>query len=543
MNKITNVTYTFDKALDIDSICEMNSSFDKGVLHIAYHGKNRNGTNISKNAFEAAIPSLANVPVVTHYMRQRDELGGHDMELVTGNDGQDYLVYATDPVGVVPSSPNCWWEEIEDDGVMHEYLCTDVLLWKRQEAYKNIKESGIVGQSMEITVNSGEQVDGVYNIHSFTFTALCLLGDKYEPCFESASLNVFGLSDFQTQYQAMLNDFKLEFATASGTNPTQEGGNEPMNTEMEVEVVETEEVETIETKPTEETVEAELEPVENSTEESGEEFVVELTDDTGEVAPTAEDSGEGFDGDSVDGSSDEGDSGDGSTADFSLTVMARLEEINRMVCEAETIIDSLGYEYSRYLMVDVQADEVIVYDAKRNWNLYGATITETGDKLSIDFENMKRKKVSYEDFLETDVSNNWMYEAFSGLYRAVNEATNAKNEAVAKFDELNAKYEVLYAAEQARLAAEHAAAVEEVFARFEKLLAGDAEFEALRSMEHEDVQALENTCFSLYGKKTAVFSTNNKKKSTVSVAVGANENKGVQKLPYGDLMAFLNKEV
>lgn len=531
MNKITNVTYTFDKALDIDSICEMNSSFDKGVLRIAYHGKNRNGTNISKNAFEAAIPSLANVPVVTHYMRQRDELGGHDMELVTGNDGQDYLIYATDPVGVVPSSPNCWWEEIEDAGVMHEYLCTDVLLWKRQEAYKNIKESGIVGQSMEITVNSGEQVDGVYNIHSFIFTALCLLGDKYEPCFESASLNVFGLSDFQTQYQAMLNDFKLEFATASGTNPTQEGGNEPMNNEPNV-YVEEPDVTVVE-NPEIDSVYVEEE--------------TEVVISSGEVEGNDDD----FNGDSIDGSGDNCDETSvvvenaepATTADFSLTVMAQLDELSRMVRDAEIIMDSCGYEYSRYIMVDVQADEVIVYDSKDNWNLYGARITETGDKLSIDFENMKRKKVSYEDFLETDVSNNWMYEAFSGLYCAVNEATNAKNEAVAKFDELNAKYEVLYAAEQTRLAAEHAAAVEEVFARFEKLLAGDAEFEALRSMEHEDVQALENTCFSLYGKKTAVFSTNNKKKSTVSVAVGANENKGVQKLPYGDLMAFLNKEV
>lgn len=533
MSKITNVSY-FENALDVSSICEVNRSFDKGVLRIAYHGQNRNGTNISKEAFEAALPSLANVPVVTHYLRQQDDLGGHDMELVTGDDGRDYLVYVTEPVGVVPSSPNCWWEEIEDVSGLHEYLCVDVLLWKRQEAYKNIKKSGVVGQSMEITINDGEDIDGVYHVHSFIFTALCLLGDKHEPCFESASLSVFGLSAFQAQYQEMLKEFKLEFAQAGGTIPEQEGGDKPMNTEIEVEVVETEEVETVEVVKPEVVVEVEPVSVDEPNEETTE--IIE------ETAPSIEDSSEGSGGDSVDGSSNEGDSGDGSTADFSLTVMAQLEEINRMVCEAETIVDSLGYEYSRYLMVDVQADEVIVYDAKRNWNLYGATITETGDKLSIDFENMKRKKVSYEDFMETAPENNWLSSTFSALYSSVSEAIAARNEVQDQYNTLNGKYAILFEAEQARLEAEHKAAIAEVFEKFEKLLGGDAEFEAMKGEAHEDVVALENACYSLYGKKKAVFTVaDNKKQKNISLNIGArSEDSAVAEKPYGELFAWKN---
>lgn len=536
MNKITNVSY-FNNALDVSSICEANRSFDKGVLRIAYHGRNRNGTNISKEAFEAAIPSLANVPVVTHYLRQRDELGGHDMELVTDNDGRDYLVYVTDPVGVVPSSPNCWWEEIDDASGVHEYLCVDVLLWKRQEAYKNIKESGVVGQSMEITINDGEDIDGVYHVHSFIFTALCLLGDKHEPCFESASLSVFGLSTFQAQYQEMLNDFKLEFAQASGTTPTQEGGEKPMNNELENVVVDEVE-ETVETVEVEEPVDVTAPLVEDEPAVEGTEVVED------EVTPSVEDSGEGSDGDSTDGSGAEGDGGDSSTADFSLTVMAQLEEINRMVCEAETITDSLGYEYCRYMMVDVQDCEVIVYDAKRNWNLYGAVITETGDKLSIDFENMKRKKVSYEDFAETAPENNWLSETFSALYSGISEATAARNELQTQYDVLNGKYAVLYEAEQERLAEAHKTAVAEVFAKFEKLLGGDAEFEAMKGAEHEDVVALENACYSLYGRKKAVFTvTDNKKQKNVSLNIDARGEESTQEVaPYGhELFAWMNK--
>ena len=526
MNKITNVIYTFDNALDVSSICEANRSFDKGVLRIAYHGDNRNGTNISKKAFEDAIPSLANVPVVTHYMRRTDELGGHDMELVKGDDGRDYLVYVTEPVGVVPSSPHCWWEEIEDNSVTHEYICVDVLLWKRQEAYKLIKESGVVGQSMEININDGEEIDGIYHVHSFYFTALCLLGDKHEPCFESASLNVFGLSAFQAQYQEMLNDFKLEFAQASGTNPSQEGGNEPMNTELD---------NTVET-----TVEENFDNEPAVTENTEETPVVETpTEDNTETTAVTENGGEGSDGADAPGDAGTTDGGDNGTADFSLTIMAQLEELNRMVCEAEILTDNMGYEYSRYIMVDVQADEVIVYDAKQNWNLFGAKITETGDKLSVDFDNMKRKKVSYEDFAETDTSAEWLSQTFNNLYQNVSEATAAKNEAESKYEELNAKYTELYDAEQARLEAERKVAVEGVFAKFEKMLGGDAEFEALKNETHTDVEALENKCFSLYGRKKAVFAVADKKQKNVSLTIDAHSEEPAPAVkPYGELFAW-----
>ena len=58
---------------------EVNPSFDKGKLRIAYTGTNRNNTFISKEAFEKSIPTMFNCPVVTHYDRQKDTLCGHEI--------------------------------------------------------------------------------------------------------------------------------------------------------------------------------------------------------------------------------------------------------------------------------------------------------------------------------------------------------------------------------------------------------------------------------------------------------------------------------
>ena len=122
----------------INGWAERNSSFDSGILRVAYAGKNRNNSFISKETFERCLPSIYNCPIVCRYDRETDEIGSHDMELVESDDGGMRIVNITQPVGVVPESANYWWETIEDDSGPHEYLCVEVLIWKRQEAYKKI---------------------------------------------------------------------------------------------------------------------------------------------------------------------------------------------------------------------------------------------------------------------------------------------------------------------------------------------------------------------------------------------------------------------
>lgn len=201
-----NVRLVFNSALK--NIMSCNESFDQGVLRIAYHGENRNGSYISKEVFEKCLPSMYNVPVVANYMRDDDMIGGHDIEIVR-KDRLPKMVNITHPVGVVPESATNWWELVtEEDGSVHEYLCTDVLLWKRQEAYEKIISDGIVYESMEIKVKEDHLDNGVYVIDDFEFLAFCLLGNC-EPCFESASLATFSSDAFTTELYAMLEEVPM----------------------------------------------------------------------------------------------------------------------------------------------------------------------------------------------------------------------------------------------------------------------------------------------------------------------------------------------
>ena len=208
----------------IRNLVERNSSFDSGVLRVAYTGKNRNNSFISKETFERCMPSIYNCPIVCNYDRESDTIGSHDMELISDDNGMR-IVNITQPVGVIPESAKYWWEEIEDDSGLHEYLCVDALIWKRQEAYRKIKDDGITDESMEITVKEGGMVDGVYVIDRFEFTAFCLLGTA-KPCYESASLEMFSCDDFKQQLAMMMREFKDSFTTAQ---PSQEVGIHPQN--------------------------------------------------------------------------------------------------------------------------------------------------------------------------------------------------------------------------------------------------------------------------------------------------------------------------
>ena len=82
-----------DKSLNIvyesavEKLTEINSSFDKGILRVAYTGKNSNKSFISKSTFEKCIDTIYNCPIVCNYNRETDSIGAHDVEIVSTNKG------------------------------------------------------------------------------------------------------------------------------------------------------------------------------------------------------------------------------------------------------------------------------------------------------------------------------------------------------------------------------------------------------------------------------------------------------------------------
>ena len=203
-----------DYPSSISDIVEQNKSFGACSIRVMYPGENRNRTFISKDTVEKAIPTLYNCPVVCHYMVEEDKIGGHDVAFVNTDNGMR-MINLTEPVGVIPSGAQYRWETVEENGEEREYLVVDGILWKRSNAYSKLKRDGISGQSMEITVNSGKSVDGVYQIYDFYFTAFCVLGEDVEPCFESANVEVFSLEQYKARFEQMMDEFKKEYSTSS----------------------------------------------------------------------------------------------------------------------------------------------------------------------------------------------------------------------------------------------------------------------------------------------------------------------------------------
>ena len=488
-------------AATISDIVSVNSSFDKGVLKIAYHGQNRNGSNISRSAFERSAPTLAYCPVVVNYDVEDDSMGGHDVEIVNTDAGVR-MINMTDPVGVVPKECAPWFEIIDDNGTEHEYFCTDVLLWKRQAAYDKIKRNGITAQSMEITVKDGRLEDGIYYIDNFEFTALTLLnGDEDKPCFESAALQMFSMENFKKQYAEMMSEFKANFSSiqpsaADVDITTMKGGKSKLEDKMALLAefnLKAEDLDfSIEDLNLEE-LRAKFEAMQNA-----------------DPAPAAEPE---------------------AAPTFSLTGEQLIDEI----CETLRSVKmqtEWGDEWSRYWFCDytLEPAEVFFEDCE-DWHIYGAPFSMNGDHVVVDFDNMKRKKICYVDFDEGEQPLMFSLEEFA---KAVMSGVQAKDSAAFELERAQMQQQIDSLAEFKlnKEAGERKAAETALFEKFSEL-ADMQEFNDLKANCAEmTLETIEEKCYALIGRKNmqVKFSVNEPQDKGVKVPV---EHHEVKEEPYG----------
>lgn len=508
MDKHMKITYSSS----IERLCEVNSSFDSGVLKVAYVGKNRNGSCISKEAFERSMSTIYNCPIVCNYNRDKDEIGSHDMEVVM-KDGVATIVNITQPVGVIPESAQFWWESVEDATGIHEYLCIEALIWKRQEAYAKIKENGITDESMEIRVKSGHMEDDVYIIESFEFLAFCLL-ETAQPCYESASLELFQMDGFRQKYAEMMEEFKSNFKKVNssledGIHPQNDakGGKELLEQKMEL---------LAKFGLTVDQVDFDIAAM------SLEELEAELTKRNA-GGTGADDGGEAF---SLSGEQ------------FRDGLIESLGE--------ETVETAWG-EMSRYMYCDYDAEagEVYCYDME-DWRLYGFPYSMNGDHVVVDFSAKKRKKFSIVDFDEgdADFSCQQMFETIADASASHKEAElHAQFEAdKAQLEEkintvsetmnsLNSELTELRQYKQQKLLDERAADEGAVFAMFADLDGIEA-FENLKAdCAGLSIEELEDKCYAIRGRNGMKTFSAAKPKS-VRLPVTKNP---MQDEPYGGL--------
>lgn len=513
MNKVVHMSYSSS----LSSLCEKNSSFDTGVLRIAYHGKNRNGSYISKETFERCIDTMYNCPIVCNYDRETDSIGGHDMELVSNENGDLKIVNVTVPVGVIPESSKHFWSVVEEeDGTTNEYLCADILVWKRQEAYNKIKEDGITSHSMELTVKDGEMENGVFVIKDFEFTAFCLLGEDHEPCFESSALGLFAYDELKQQMAQMMAELKETFTSV--TTPDGDDNTHPhiISTEGGEKVLEEKLALVAEYGLDADNLEFSIE--EFSLEELKEKLEMEKAKEP-PVEPTEEPA----------------DPVEEPTVVQEFELNSQMCEEIRCAIEAETVERSWG-KMPRYSIVDYDADTKMVYcfDADDHWRLYGFTFSMNGDNVVVDFESKKRMKFAIVDFDEGEqvMPFDSIFDQISTQYTANDTQWSEKYQTAS--DTIASMEDELGTLRQFKTDTEKAAndaARDEVFAQFEDLV-GVEEFETLReNCENYELDTLEEKCFAIRGRhNTTVKYSMNTKNTRIVVDKTAPTNE-----PYGGL--------
>lgn len=505
-------------------------------IDVMHTGSNRNKTRFTKDVISKAIPSICNTPILGYVVDELDEedkdFKGHEHELrITDKDVK--YVYAGQAYGVIPESCNPRWIVKDDgNGTEREYLRVDGLIWtKFNDPVDIFTRDGTKNHSVELTDMACGPADknGDVPVGSFLFDGCCILSTtdpKIQPAMTGSCVTAnFSVEDITSQIRERLYEYQAlqQNYTAQNENPSDEekGDITPMN-ENEKNSVVTENTTTknpeIETPPAENAVqEPETQTTENSvpTEGEGEAPATNNTvanADEGTTAPT-ENTAPTTEGEPA------------GAQEFTLTIMQLTDEVSSILAEQKTPSKwDPEYMVPRYWMNDIQDNEVIVMDYS-TYRLMGIPYSMNGDNVVLDFENAKRKKVSYADWDEGEVLSG-ITAAFTEMNTKMTELTKEFQSATAVVNEMKPKLEAYQQAEAEAIAAADKAKRDELFAIMDEKLGANAEYAALKESKEISYADLETKCYALVGRQSAEFSyvPNKNNKGTVRFGVGGTQN-------------------
>ena len=189
---------------------KVNDAISAGKVYIAYDGKNRKNFNISREAFEDAMPTLIGTPIVAYFFDDKN-MGGHENDLVTV-DGNIRRTGKPIPFGFVAQDYEPKWVKLEDN---KEYVCAKCYIWTKRypEANKILSSD----QSMEISIVDMVMDDGYKTIQKFKYMGLCAL-NGISPTFEMSHFVRFSDEDIVKQIEVMKNEFQ-EFTKDTPAKP------------------------------------------------------------------------------------------------------------------------------------------------------------------------------------------------------------------------------------------------------------------------------------------------------------------------------------
>lgn len=506
-------------------------------IDVMHTGANLNKTSFTKDAINKAVPTIRNTPILGYVVDELDEedkdFKGHEHELrITDKDVK--YVYAGQAYGVIPESCNPRWI-VKDDGtgIEREYLRVDGLIWtKFSDPVDIFTRDGTKNHSVELTDMACGPADknGNVPVGSFKFDGCCILSTtdpSIKPAMTGSCVTAnFSVEDITAQIRDRLYEYQAiqQNYTAQNDNPSDEekGDTTPMN-ENEKNSVATAENTAAEnhetaTPPAENTVqEPETQTTEKSVPAEGEDKTPAAENtvankDEGEAAPT-ENTALTAEGEPA------------ASSEFTLTANQLRDEVYNALLEIQ-VPSRWDHEcmIPKYWLTDIQDNEVIVTDSG-TYQLMGIPYSMNGDNVVLEYENIKRKKVVYEDWDNGDVMPG-LITMFSTLTDKLVELSNSYTKAANEVSEIKPKLEAYQQAEADAKAAEMEAKRNALFATFDEKLGADAEYIALKENKEISYSDLETKCYALVGRKSAEFSyvPNKNNKGTVRFGVGGTQN-------------------
>lgn len=499
-------------------------------IDVMHTGANLNKTSFTKDAINKAVPTICNTPILGYVVDELDEedkdFKGHEHELrITDKDVK--YVYAGQAYGVIPESCNPRWI-VKDDGtgIEREYLRVDGLIWtKFSDPVDIFTRDGTKNHSVELTDMACGPADknGNVPVGSFKFDGCCILSTtdpSIKPAMTGSCVTAnFSVEDITAQIRDRLYEYQAiqQNYTAQNDNPSDEekGDTTPMNeneknpamTENAVAegAVENPEIETPAAENTATKTESEAAPAENAAPEEGaENATTEVPAEN--TAPAEEDE-------------------PAASSEFTLTANQLRDEVYNALLKVQ-VPSRWDNEcmIPKYWLTDIQGSEVIVTDSG-TYQLMGIPYSMNGDNVVLEYENIKRKKVIYEDWDNGDVMPG-LITMFSTLTDKLVELSDSFTKAADEVSEIKPKLEAYEKAEADAKAAEMEAKRNALFATFDEKLGADAEYIALKENKEISYSDLETKCYALVGRKSAEFSyvPNKNNKGTVRFGVGGTQN-------------------
>lgn len=504
-------------------------------IDVMHTGANLNKTSFTKDAINKAVPTIRNTPILGYVVDELDEedkdFKGHEHELrITDKDVK--YVYAGQAYGVIPESCNPRWI-VKDDGtgIEREYLRVDGLIWtKFSDPVDIFTRDGTKNHSVELTDMACGPADknGNVPVGSFKFDGCCILSTtdpSIKPAMTGSCVTAnFSVEDITAQIRDRLYEYQAiqQNYTAQNDNPSDEekGDTTPMN-ENEIKTPGVEENQV----PAENTV-APTEPAGNEATPPNENTVTEPAAAPAEenAAPTTElepAPAEPAGTENTVPTENEPAAG----AEFTLSANQLRDEIYNALLKVQVPSrwDS-DCMIPKYWLTDILDSEVIVTDSG-TYQLMGIPYSMNGDNVVLDYANIKRKKVTYEDWDEGDVMPG-LITMFSTLTDKLVELSDSFTKAANEVSEIKPKLEAYQKAEEDAVVAAEKAKRDELFSVMDEKLGADAEYIALKENKEISYSDLETKCYALVGRKSAEFSyvPNKNNKGTVRFGVGGTQN-------------------